>query len=80
MYAQLMQAAYKGGSHEQVIRQFHRWTSIAFTLSVIANFDRAEQPEPTVWVTYLPLLPLALAAVHGPLHVRAAVLSRRARS
>jgi hypothetical protein len=48
------------------IRQFHRWTSIAFTLTVIANFVQLGmgQKEPT-WVTYSPLLPLALLLFTG---------------
>lgn len=48
------------------IRQFHRWTSIAFTLTVIANFVvmGMGQKDPT-WVTYSPLLPLALLLFTG---------------
>lgn len=42
------------------VRQFHRWVSIAFTLSVIATFIALALPEPLVWVSYLPLLPLFL--------------------
>ena len=38
------------------IRQFHRWTSIAFTLTVIANIAvRMAHHEPPMWVTYSPL-------------------------
>jgi hypothetical protein len=48
------------------IRQFHRWVSIAFTLTVIANFVQLGmgQQEPT-WITYSPLLPLALLLITG---------------
>ena len=42
------------------IRQFHRWLSIAFTVTVIATFVALAQEEPVVWVSYVPLLPLAL--------------------
>lgn len=42
------------------IRQFHRWVSIAFTLSVVATFIALAQPQPMVWVSYIPLLPLFL--------------------
>jgi hypothetical protein len=49
------------------IRQIHRWVSIAFTVTVIANFIAlargAGMPPP--WVTYSPLLPLALLLVTG---------------
>ena len=47
------------------IRQTHRWTSIAFTVAVIANFVAMAQGEPPAWVTYSPLLPLALLLFTG---------------
>ena len=46
-------------------RQFHRWTSIAFTLTVIANFVAMSQGTPPAWITYSPLLPLALLLFTG---------------
>ena len=50
------------------IRQFHRWVSIAFTVTVIANFvalgiGQGKQPPP--WVTYSPLAPLFLLLFSG---------------
>ncbi len=47
------------------IRQIHRWLSIAFTLTVIANFVVMTQGQPPAWVTYSPLLPLALLLFTG---------------
>ena len=47
------------------IRQFHRWVSIAFTLTVIANFAVMARGTPPAWVTYAPLLPLALLLFSG---------------
>jgi hypothetical protein len=49
------------------IRQIHRWTSIAFTMTVIANFvDLARGGgNPPSWVTYSPLAPLALLLFTG---------------
>lgn len=47
------------------IRQFHRWVSVAFTLSVIATFIALALPEPLVWVSYVPLLPLFLLLFSG---------------
>ena len=47
------------------IRQVHRWLSIAFTLTVIANFVALSQGQPPAWVTYSPLFPLALLAFTG---------------
>jgi hypothetical protein len=48
-----------------LIRQGHRWLSIAFTLTVIANFAFMIQGPPPAWVTYSPLLPLALLLFSG---------------
>ena len=47
------------------IRQFHRWVSIAFTVTVIANFVVMAKGPPPAWVTYSPLLPLALLLFSG---------------
>jgi hypothetical protein len=50
------------------IRQTHRWLSIAFTVTVIANFVALAQGGggmPPPWITYSPLLPLALLLFTG---------------
>ena len=49
------------------IRQTHRWLSIVFTLTVIANFVTrlVRAGEPPAWITYSPLLPLALLLFSG---------------
>jgi len=47
------------------IRQFHRWVSAAFVLSVVATTVALAQKEPIIWVSYVPLLPLALLALSG---------------
>lgn len=47
------------------IRQIHRWLSILFTLTVIANFAVRVRGEPPAWVTYSPLLPLFLLLFTG---------------
>ena len=50
------------------VRQIHRWVSIAFTLTVIANFIALAQgggAMPPPWITYSPLLPLALLMLTG---------------
>ena len=49
------------------IRQFHRWVSIAFTMTVIANIVALSTGEgqPPDWITYSPLLPLALLLLTG---------------
>jgi hypothetical protein len=50
------------------IRQIHRWVSIVFTVTVIANIvvmsvRPGQQPPP--WVTYSPLLPLGFLLLTG---------------
>ena len=49
------------------IRQWHRWISIAFTLTVVANFVALAlgEGQPAAWITYAPLLPLALLLLTG---------------
>lgn len=48
------------------VRQIHRWLSIVFTVTVIANFvAMAGGGTPPPWVTYSPLLPLALLLLSG---------------
>ena len=47
------------------VRQTHRWLSIAFTLTVIANFVALARGNPPALVTYSPLLPLALLLFTG---------------
>jgi hypothetical protein len=52
-------------NRNESVRQFHRWVAIAFTVTVIATFVALAQEKPVVWVSYLPLLPLALLEFTG---------------
>jgi hypothetical protein len=54
-------------SWNKLIRQSHRWISIVFTVTVIANFAAIALGDgtPPPWVTYSPLLPLALLLFSG---------------
>lgn len=47
------------------IRQFHRWVAIFFTLTVIVTFIALAQENPIVWISYVPLFPLALLLITG---------------
>lgn len=56
-------------SWNKAIRQTHRWLSILFTITVIANFvaiglGGGETPPPDL-ITYAPLFPLFLLLVTG---------------
>jgi hypothetical protein len=42
------------------VRQAHRWLSIAFTVAVVAASVALSRETPVVWVSYVPLFPLAL--------------------
>ena len=59
------------------IRQIHRWLSIAFTATVIANFAAMALGEPPAWVVYSPLLPLFLLLFTGLYMFALPYLSRR---
>lgn len=47
------------------IRQGHRWLSIIFTATVIANFVAMARGEPPAWIVYSPLPPLFLMLFSG---------------
>jgi hypothetical protein len=49
------------------MRQIHRWVSIAFTATVVANVLAVARGRgaPPPWVTYSPLLPLAVLLLTG---------------
>jgi len=47
------------------IRQAHRWLSIIFTATVIANFATMALGTPPAWVVYSPLPPLFLLLFSG---------------
>ncbi len=49
----------------QLIRQVHRWLSIVFTLTVVANFAAMALGEPPALIVYSPLLPLFLLMFSG---------------
>lgn len=62
------------------IRQFHRWTSAVFVLTIIVTTIALVQPTPIVWVSYVPLVPLfALLASGLYLFVLPYVQRRRVR-
>jgi hypothetical protein len=47
------------------LRQFHRWTSIVFTVAVIVNLAAAAMKAQAVWIGLLALFPLILLMVTG---------------
>ncbi|RVD50219.1 MULTISPECIES: hypothetical protein [unclassified Mesorhizobium] len=47
------------------VRHIHRWLSIIFTLTVVANFVTMAFGQPSAWVVYSPLLPLFLLLFSG---------------
>jgi hypothetical protein len=48
-----------------LIRQVHRWLSIAFTLAVIVNIVVMMQQQQAVWIGLLALFPLILLLLSG---------------
>jgi hypothetical protein len=47
------------------VRQIHRWLSIAFTITVAANFVAMAIGQPPAWIVYAPLPPLFLLLFSG---------------
>jgi hypothetical protein len=47
------------------IRQFHRWISVLFVLTIIITTIALAQPVPIVRVSYIPLIPLFLLLASG---------------
>ena len=48
-----------------LLRQIHRWLSIAFTVAVIVNMIAMMQEKQAVWVGLLALFPLILLLLTG---------------
>ena len=63
-----------------MVRQLHRWISILFTATVIANFVALSQGTPPAWITYSPLAPLALLLLTGLYLFVLPYLARRRRA
>jgi hypothetical protein len=60
-------------------RQVHRWLAVVFTVSIVVTSVALLQDEPLIWVSYVPLLPLALLLVTGLyMFAQPYVLRRRA--
>lgn len=47
------------------VRRIHRWVAMIFILTVIVTAIVLAQKDPVVWVSYVPLVPLALLALTG---------------
>jgi hypothetical protein len=66
MYAHYMHPAAKEVRVSKFIRQFHRWTSLAFLLVVVAIFAMlGTGQQPAQWIYYVPLAPLFLLMITG---------------
>jgi hypothetical protein len=61
-------------------RQVHRWLAVVFTVSIVVTTVALLQDDPLIWVSYVPLLPLAFLLFTG-LYMLAQpyVVRRRAR-
>lgn len=47
------------------VRQVHRWLSVLFTVTVIVTTIALSRESPPMWVSYVPLFPLALLFLTG---------------
>jgi cellulose synthase/poly-beta-1,6-N-acetylglucosamine synthase-like glycosyltransferase len=64
-YAKYMQARTNEVRVSKLIRQTHRWLSIVFTATVVANFVAMALGKPPAWIVYSPLPPLFLMLLTG---------------
>jgi hypothetical protein len=65
-----------------VVRQSHRWVSMVFMATVIANFVALALrggAQPPAWITYSPLLPLFVLMLSGTYLFVLPYVSRRRR-
>jgi H+/Cl- antiporter ClcA len=64
----------------KTVRQTHRWLAVLFTVTVVVTAVALAQEDPALWVSYLPLLPLALLFLSGAnLYVLPYAAKRRGR-
>ncbi|MET9213817.1 MULTISPECIES: hypothetical protein [unclassified Nocardia] len=75
--ARARQAAATGGRANA--RRLHRWSAAVFVVTVVATVIALSLPEPIVWVSYLPLIPLAGLLFSGLYMLVAQRLSARRR-
>ena len=52
-------------SASKTVRQFHRWTSIAFTVGVMVYIAAMTRGAPPAWLGLFALLPLILLLLTG---------------
>ncbi|MBI3438039.1 MAG: hypothetical protein HY054_05205 [Proteobacteria bacterium] len=55
MYAQFFREKSREVRVSKLIRQSHRWLSIIFTTTVVANFAVMAFGQPPMWIVYAPL-------------------------
>lgn len=59
------------------VRQVHRWSAVVFVVAVVATVIALAQQEPVVWVSYLPLIPLAGLLLSGSVMLVSPLLRAR---
>lgn len=65
MYAHFISLKQRRPTMTPFLRMLHRWTSAVFVLCVIATSLALAQPKPAMWMSYLPLAPLAVLSLTG---------------
>lgn len=64
----------------KTIRQSHRWLAVILTITVVITAVALSLPDPIVWISYVPLFPLALMFLSGGyLFAQPYLAKRRAR-
>ena len=58
-------------------RRVHRWMAVVFTVSILVTTVALLQKDPLIWVSYVPLFPLALLLLTGLYMFAQPYVSRR---
>ncbi|WP_174567646.1 heparan-alpha-glucosaminide N-acetyltransferase domain-containing protein [Nocardia altamirensis] len=53
------------GARATWVRPLHRWSAVTFLVTVLVTFVALSLPDPIIWVSYIPLLPLAALLISG---------------
>lgn len=59
------------------VRRAHRWSAVVFVVTVVATVIALARQEPVVWVSYLPLIPLAGLFLSGSIMLVAPLVRAR---
>ncbi|MFG1794666.1 hypothetical protein [Nocardia sp. NPDC049149] len=66
-----------GAGRAAWVRPLHRWSAVTFLATVLVTFVALSLPDPIIWVSYIPLLPLAALLISGLTMFTQVAMARR---